>query len=94
VRFDDTFETVRGLREESHSLWKKKCGFTREESKGKYAKNAKGKKTKITTNIQNNEDQIGNNIVGSQGDTSNNPMIQNEGADLSTQLEESAINLE
>jgi hypothetical protein len=30
-KFDDTFETVRGIREETHGTWRQKCGFAREQ---------------------------------------------------------------
>jgi hypothetical protein len=28
-KYDDTFETVRGLREDTHGTWKEKCGFSK-----------------------------------------------------------------
>jgi hypothetical protein len=28
-KYDDTFETVRGLREDSHGTWKENCGFSK-----------------------------------------------------------------
>jgi Reverse transcriptase (RNA-dependent DNA polymerase) len=31
MKYDETFETVRGIREESHGTWRQKCGFTREQ---------------------------------------------------------------
>ena len=30
VKFDDLFETVRGVNDDSHGIWKAKCGFTTE----------------------------------------------------------------
>jgi hypothetical protein len=35
VKVDDTFETIRGLRESTHGTWKEKCGFTREPGRGR-----------------------------------------------------------
>jgi Reverse transcriptase (RNA-dependent DNA polymerase) len=49
VRFDDTFETVRGMREETHSLWKKKCGFAREDTKARKQIKSSTTTTKCST---------------------------------------------
>ena len=34
VKFDDLFETVKGVSDDAHGIWKSKCGFSKENPKG------------------------------------------------------------
>ena len=53
VKFDDLFETVKGISDDSHGIWKAKCGFSKENPKGTKV-TADGKVPRVDRDNTNN----------------------------------------
>jgi Reverse transcriptase (RNA-dependent DNA polymerase) len=101
IRFDDTFETVRGTKDELHSLWKTKCGFTREKHRSPIKKSiARISKDKTEQSItpenvpvveegneflMNNQEQPPDNPLVDQEIPPQLPIRENEGANIQDQ---------
>jgi hypothetical protein len=81
IKVDDTFETIQGLRETTHGTWREKCGFTREMAiKHQPAIKQNGRTDDPENVIRNNFVPEIANAVLNDGQTAQQDVIQNEGA--------------
>jgi hypothetical protein len=78
VKFDDTFQTLRGTKDESHSLWKIKCGFVGNQVKRPILKPLEiNKETKIKISKDKEMGKIMNEEITDEMPIHNNFDIEN-----------------
>jgi hypothetical protein len=58
VKVDDTLETIRGLRESIHGMWKEKCGLGNESTRKNLAKGSKGTRTKTSNSVDSTTNDL------------------------------------